>query len=449
MRLIKDQVYKVIEYSQGFKPDNIDGLIETWREKKSFFINSFGGVPICEGPEVSFTLGVDEKATIFSRFMRWIEDNYDYPDLVKFLQLNKSGFFENVVTQSYKGVPKGMKLLKAFKQFIGEKNALRDIQDRASQDIQKNKVSGILCLSVHPLDFLSLSENNHNWRSCHALDGEFRAGNLSYMTDSSTVICYIRSKKNNVNLNAFPNDVPWNSKKWRMLLHFSDEQDMIFASKQYPFKLPGVLDYVDELISKFPPLSRSLKTPMQKSWGLSSWMDYCINDADLWSKYIKVDGYLMPLQDLIEEPHPVLQYNDVLRSSTYSPIYAVDNRLGLSEAFKHPHFTIGAPVVCPKCGVGLIHDTDMMTCYQCYTEMEEESAYGCCELCGSLIWTEDDAHELQSGAVVCSHCFDTHVFICPKCGGAIADDMKIYHQGTDEYYCEDCYEDICFGQKEE
>ena len=28
-------------------------------------------------------------------------------------------------------------------------------------------------------DYLSLSENAFNWRSCHALDGEYRAGNLS------------------------------------------------------------------------------------------------------------------------------------------------------------------------------------------------------------------------------------------------------------------------------
>lgn len=446
MRLIKEQVYKVIKYSQGFEPANLDLLIGDWYANKSFYITAFGGIPIFEGPEVSFTLGVDEKATIFSHLLSWIESNYDLPDLVEFLRLNKTGFFDNVVVEPYKGVPKGMKLLRAFKQFVPGKSALRDIQDRASQDIQKNKVSGILCLSVHPLDYLSLSENNHNWRSCHALDGEFRAGNLSYMQDRSTVVCYIRSKKNNVHLNRFPEDVPWNSKKWRMLLHFSDNYDMVFASKQYPFKLPGVLQYVDEMLTQIPYLSKCMVGPMGKSWGLSSWKTDCINDPDLWSKYIKIDGYLMPVDNLITEPHPVLQYNDILRSTTYTPVYAISREVNMPD--QEPHFTIGSSVLCPKCGINLICDSDMMMCYHCYAEMEDESSYGTCEFCGSIIWDEEDAHELKDGALVCSHCYENHVYTCPRCGEAIADDMKIYHQGTDEYYCEDCYEEVCFSKKE-
>lgn len=447
MKIIKDQVYKVIKHSQGFDPHSLDLLIGDWYTNKSFYITAFGGTPIYEGPEVSFTLGVDEKATIFSRLISWIESNYDLPDLLEFLRLNKTGFFDNVVVEPYKGVPKGMKLLRAFKQFIPGKSALRDIQDKASQDIQKNKVSGILCLSVHPLDFLSSSENNHNWRSCHALDGEFRAGNLSYMLDRSTVVCYIRSKKNNVRLDRFPDDVPWNSKKWRMLLHFSDNYDMVFASKQYPFKLPGVLHYVDEMLSQTAHLSKCMAGPVAKSWGLNSWRTECIDDPDLWSKYIKIDGYLMPLENLITEPQPILQYNDILRSSSYSPVYAISHDINMPD--KEPHFTIGAPVLCPKCGVSLVRDSDMMMCYHCYAEMEEESAYGTCEFCGGVIWTEDDAHELQTGSVICSHCFENYAYICPRCGDAIADDMKIYHQGTDEYYCEDCFEEVCFSKKEE
>ena len=43
-------------------------------------------------------------------------------------------------------------------------------------------MEGYLYLSIHPLDYLSISETNHGWRSCHALDGEYRNGNLSYLT---------------------------------------------------------------------------------------------------------------------------------------------------------------------------------------------------------------------------------------------------------------------------
>ena len=128
--------------------------------------------------------------------------------------------------------------MKALKFFIDNEGALRHYQDRISNIIQANSFSGILCLSIHPLDYLSSSENMSNWRSCHALDGEYAAGNLSYMTDPSTIICYLKSNdENDVILPMFPPDVPWNSKKWRCLLHFSDDKDMMFMSKHYPFHL--------------------------------------------------------------------------------------------------------------------------------------------------------------------------------------------------------------------
>jgi hypothetical protein len=56
-----------------------------------------------------------------------------------------------------------MKLAKAFKFFTDSKTVLYDLQNRASQIIQEDKVEGTLCLSVHPLDFLSSSMNTYNW----------------------------------------------------------------------------------------------------------------------------------------------------------------------------------------------------------------------------------------------------------------------------------------------
>ena len=127
-------------------------------------------------------------------------------------------------------IPRGMKIVKSFKYFEKDEDTLADIQSAASMIIQEDKIEGKLCMSVHPLDFLSLSENTYNWRSCHALDGDYRAGNLSYMVDSSTVICYLKSDRDE-RLPNFPPEVKWNSKKWRVLLFFSNDWDMIFAGR--------------------------------------------------------------------------------------------------------------------------------------------------------------------------------------------------------------------------
>ena len=109
-----------------------------------------------------------------------------------------------------------MKIGKALHKFFDvycSAEKLEWIIQELSRLIQENTISGRLCLSVHPLDFLSLSENQHKWRSCHALDGEYRGGNLSYMCDEVTVITYLKSKEDTI-LPHFPSDVPWNNKSY-------------------------------------------------------------------------------------------------------------------------------------------------------------------------------------------------------------------------------------------
>ena len=91
-------------------------------------------------------------------------------------------------------------------------------------------------MSVHPLDFLSLSENGHNWRTCHSLDGDYRAGNISYLLDDVTFIAYLKAQ-DNYYLPNFPTSIPWNSKKWRVLLHLSKDKNLLMAGKQYPLQL--------------------------------------------------------------------------------------------------------------------------------------------------------------------------------------------------------------------
>ena len=44
------------------------------------------------------------------------------------------------------------------------------------------------------------------------------------MVDKSTVICYLKSKEK-YKLPNFPSSVLWNSKKWRVLIHFSNDKE--------------------------------------------------------------------------------------------------------------------------------------------------------------------------------------------------------------------------------
>ena len=174
---LEEQVAAVIGHSQKIENPKVTALLEDWRKAKKTFIELFNGELIYQYPTLlSFTLGEQEKVERVNHFIQVVDEEYNLSELSLFLEAQKESFFENKVTTDYEylnaegkwvEVPIGMKLIKAFKFFISDKVLLHHIQDEASMIIQENKLTGYLCLSVHPLDYLSSSENQCNWRSCH------------------------------------------------------------------------------------------------------------------------------------------------------------------------------------------------------------------------------------------------------------------------------------------
>ena len=222
-----------------------------------------------------------------------------------------------------KKIQAGTKIVKSFKYFIEHQDLLFDIQNKASEIIQKDKIEGYLTFSVHPLDFLSSSENTFNWRSCHALDGEYRAGNLSYMLDSSTIMVYLKAEQD-AKLPNFPDDVPWTNKKWRMLMHFNTGLDVVFAGRQYPFSSPGALDVVREVFYRFMVREKYRWGEMIKDhW--SYWHNDYIKDFE-YSEYsnedsagISEDRYavinrgIWDIEQICKDVSGSLHFNDITR----------------------------------------------------------------------------------------------------------------------------------------
>ena len=255
---IKDRFKAVLRYSQNVDDPQIDELFENWlTSKEVLFDNVLGKQLIKEFPdEVLFTLSPESRESNFRDFLYKVGSK-GLDNLCDFLESQKDNFYDNIVNTDYEYsnivIKKGSKIIKAFKHFIINDSLCKQLQDEASILIQDNKITGTFCISIHPLDYLSSSENCHKWRSCHALDGEYRAGNLSYMTDECTTVCYIKTTNSKVKLPNFPPDVLWNDKKWRMLLYFPNVTDKnfvhygeVFAGRQYPRRLEGVLEYIKE-----------------------------------------------------------------------------------------------------------------------------------------------------------------------------------------------------------
>lgn len=489
--LIREQFESVIKYSQDLDI-NIDAtnLFEDFVKAKLFFIEKFGGfiyqypvkvsLPVlpADGPAAVLESVVDKinaylsshenlspqdkldivyiEIWLLSNINGFITNKISYVADEKILQNTLDKFFHEAIedpekkdyfcqqwTDKVNSVPIGTKLLKSFKYFISNKKVMRDIQDLCSQNIQENHtIEGTLCLSVHPLDFLSLSENAHNWRSCHALDGDYRAGNVSYMMDSCTFIAYIKAD-GEYQLTNFPEEVKWNSKKLRRLFFLSNDKNMLFAGRSYPFECDALLDFVkDNIFNKY----FSKKDPTcggffhreyyWSDWSnetLDTYIDAAGEKTPLCESYYHLGGYLKSIKDFVKDSKSGLHYDDLLYSSCYTPKYSIlmyrykgetDTTVETIEGYitkQYPSvsyttkFNIGGDCNCLHCGKKIIFDSGTFLCKEC----ELEYGHSCQDL----------------------------ISVCPVCGRRFEEADGVWNSRLDELICPDCYQD--YGEDED
>lgn len=375
---IQQQFNSILEYTQGCAAKT-DKLFEAWWLNKSKLRAMLGGELIKNYGYTEFHLTSKEKKALINQFLEMasvhLPDN-EYTIFEDFIFKNRDTFFANMVSEvtlpidQAKDFKQGMKLVKAFKFFISDHVALRRLQEYASSIIQKEKISGEFCVSIHPLDFLTSSVNTYNWRSCHALDGEYRAGNLSYMADNVTLMCYLKGE-DVLRSPQLPSGITWNSKKWRMLVHIDPSEQLCFLGRQYPYTLSGIEEVVHRLI-----------LPSHASW--KPFMDSYISSIDVGDDKLNLDDKyyaiasrnpgtsmkLVKLHDLVRDYNQTspLHFNDLLFSHCYEPMYS--SRWVFDEENYPPQLVIGADVPCICCENNYIYaESNHMLCKDCAIEM--------------------------------------------------------------------------------
>ena len=435
IQLIRKQFEATIRHSQDFSFHlHTKGIIDKWYEAKKPYIDLFGGeTQIKLASDVSLNLSEEALDSLFSRFIASIssareEENLadcENPTLKKsfyqFLKENREGFFQNRVVKDYPAlkVGKGTKLLKCFKFFVEDFSKCRWAQDMASRFIQGTKVCGNLYLSVDPLDFLTVSENDSSWRSCHSLDGDFRSGNLNYLLDDTSLIVYLASDKKK-QLKCMPAGLLWNDKKWRMLIHTNNWKSIIYYNRQYPFTSPELLKTAYEGIEKLafsvdkqffcPPQHTSFKTI--KIGGE--------RDSDL--EY----NFILGLRERIYDTRDIIDfeesfgYCDLMYSRYYTPVFSIrdDKREGYSnctwesddlkkwdEAFHNVFdITIGKTCKCVRCGKGDISRPDSFLCDDCIVNEDADTdLFAECEWCGRRLYPGDQRFNYE-GDIICEEC---------------------------------------------
>ena len=108
-----------------------------------------------------------------------------------------------------------------------------------SQKLNDKLIEGTLCLSIHPLDYLTMSDNDCGWTSCMSWfeKGEYRQGTVEMMNSECVVVAYLESTTNMVIRGG-----EWNSKRWREL--FVVDENVLAGIKGYPYWHGGLEEHV-------------------------------------------------------------------------------------------------------------------------------------------------------------------------------------------------------------
>ena len=418
---IQEQFNKILSKTQNIdlKDINTDNIFVKWWDNKKGIYNKFGKKLIVEIPEpITFSMSEDEKEKLFQDYLEYIFEYVfvgDFVPIETFLKNQKETFFENKVEKlnlDFPQITKGMKISKALKFFIEEPGELRKAQEEYSRILQNLKITGKFCLSIHPLDFLSISENNNNWRSCHAMDGEYRSGNLNYMLDSTTIIAYIKGEKDE-KIRGLGNFV-WNSKKWRTLIFSNENRDILTVGRHYPFFIKGTFNWIGEILKKHDLMSRNCGSWIETIKEIKQNYISQANDILYYDKvsleypHFFSNGTFINLRDIIKENLYKNFYNDLLFSSVAKP-WILKNYFYGYNYFQQRPITIGEDAPCVCCGQSFIEDSDLMVCPDCaLTKITEDSdRFFTCPECGGRFYREDGEFIYQGG--------EGSVLLCSKC----------------------------------
>lgn len=450
-----------IEYSDYIRPvsdiinQNIYGdasvpsILASWSRNKFDLYKRFGDKTIINTDEIS--LEIDDEIEIRRSFRDFKNKSLEFIGsaetnnaLIDFLDygVTEQGFKENLIKSDWTSadndrrynrgfdyrldkptmsITKGGKFSKSLKTFFDLRGDDSEKQGQMLKDLQSlystyrqnfsAKKKGKLFLSIDPYDYLTISDNNHNWSSCHSMiDGEYRIGNLNYMADGVTAVGYYASDDLCAEtLDAFGDIRTWNSKRWRVLIHMQviDGRLTVAYNKQYPFTSDKLMGEMDNLL-----------------------MSIC-GDTEP-STFVSYDDARVNRNELMIRGYDTCQYTD-FRVGNQCFIRMSDSVLFTKESIDS--LTIGEPVLCLTCGNHITTRAETGQCDYCSEEFY-------CEDCDGYYNEEDMVYLPEEDRYVCYSCYDQMNTICESCGETYhANDMS-YIEALGKNLCQGCVGEI-------
>lgn len=249
-------------------------------------------------------------------------------------------------------------------------------------------------LSLHPCDFLEMSNKDNTWTSCHNLeDGSYQAGALSYMTDEVSMIFFTVDPDVTDHFYRAP-------RRSRQMFFYQD--GMLFQSRLYPSDLSEPMDLYRNVVQKA--------------------LSVCLGVPNRWV--------------LKRKREEVNTYCSSGEGSRQYPDYNYHGNVSLLKAVpKYGHFTVGKPSLCVCCGNPYRNGylkcqcEDVVVCKDCGQTVPKrnaryiEDAYHCnaclhiCGVCGQMVQgTMYPAYDRQGHMLeICEACYQRSLEPCAAC----------------------------------
>ena len=429
----------------------LDYILREWNKSKQTLFNIFGEKLMLE-KEIQVEDGDNKKIREINNYLNSTNPGTDFINSVRKLFTFNGTYFEDTyatynLTQakqlftnrvakefSYRNkdgkivkVPEGAKVMRVL-QKIAKEFDLPDFEifrNHISRitEIRKSKIK--FTLSIHPLDYMTMSDNANGWESCMNWTqgpGSYRAGTIEMMNSSVVVVAYITTKP------YYPTNtsIDRTSKSWRELIIV--HPNTICSVKSYPYYNiafdKALVNWLADLVEEKTEWRYNRKKPQES-------LESC-SDIKAWQDKEGKDNYFLLHFETNE------MYNDFGNTDNYG-IFSInppDN--------KYHTFTINYSglMTCMCCGENgyWSDDTETVICEDC-----EPSIYCCC--CDERV-NINDAIEVD-GEWVCEDCYnDLHRCMC--CEDAhFEDDLTLMFVGHienqtinvdyDEHYiCSEC-----------
>lgn len=284
--------------------------------------------------------------------------------------------------------------------------------------LNQKVLRGKLCLSIHPLDYITMSDNESGWQSCMQWmdeQGDYRLGTIEMMNSPYCVVAYMEAHED---MALWDGTVRWNNKHWRQLLMITPE--MLLGNKQYPYFSDDLQGTSMKWLRELANVGDFRCVENNKRYGPYSEEALQIRNQR-WNK--------VGLQDIYVHFWFDYMYNDI-----YDSRMAFISRYFSSDRIE---YNLSGPAVCTTCGERIYKDYDTevephwTTCRDCNNMWK----CACCGEwhCGEAYYAED------SDNPYCFYCYDTNLDRCEVCGSRVVNTEAIFirllPEADDEYEC--------------